>query len=388
MSASQYSTINGNPTQIHVLPYDENVLTQHNPAISKSRYITGIIMLFCVVGLWVGSGTLIQHIFTQQHYNQPFLLTYFSTSLFILYIPCYYITQYIKNKYNNHNNTEKQQLLHISAFHDTIDTHTHITPNTIQLPIKQSLVLCPLWFGLNYTYNLSLSMTSISSATILSSSSSLFVLIYSVCLLNTKFTAPNILGVLLTICGAAMISYKDDDSSMNGNQSVHGDILAGLSASIYGLYTVMLKYIVPVEREKSYPMLLIFGCIGLINLLTLWPLFFVFNMTGIEQFVLPSITIFSALLLNGIFGTVISDYLWARSVLLTSPLIASLGLSLTIPLAMFVDVLFNSYQLSVIYLIGSILVISGFILVNAFHESTELVNVDQQSESIRDIEIK
>ena len=40
---------------------------------------------------------------------------------------------------------------------------------------------------------------------------------------------------------------------------------------------------------------------------------------------------------KGLFDNVLSDYLWARAVLLTSPTVASVGLSMQIPMAAFVE---------------------------------------------------
>jgi solute carrier family 35 protein F5 len=64
-------------------------------------------------------------------------------------------------------------------------------------------------------------------------------------------------------------------------------------------------------------------------------------------------------------GTFLSQLLWARSVLLTSPLVATCGLSLTIPVAMVADLVLRSQSFGVVYLAGSICVVGGFVLVAA-----------------------
>ena len=53
---------------------------------------------------------------------------------------------------------------------------------------------------------------------------------------------------------------------------------------------------------------------------------------------LPDKGVLQLLLLNGLAG-VVAQVLWARSVLLTSPLLATCGLSLTAPVAMLADTL-------------------------------------------------
>lgn len=52
-----------------------------------------------------------------------------------------------------------------------------------------------------------------------------------------------------------------------------------------------------------------------------------------------SATILGFIVLNGLCDNVLSDYLWARAIVLTSPTVATVGLSLTIPLAFLSDAL-------------------------------------------------
>jgi solute carrier family 35 protein F5 len=233
------------------------------------------------------------------------------------------------------------------------------------------VLLAPLWFALNYTYNLSLDYTSLASSTILSNCSSLFVLFWSRLLLRTPIAGVHIAGVALTLLGVGVISYRDEqaqsgngadttDSSMQ--RSLVGDALAALSAAAYGLYTVTMRMKIP--DESAVEMQLLFGCLGLVNMLTLWPLFPLLHATGFEHFTLPSGAAMGVLLLNGFFGSVISDFLWAHTVLLTSPLIATLGLALTIPLAVLADFVFAQRSFHPLYLLGSLAVVSGFLLVN------------------------
>lgn len=64
--------------------------------------------------------------------------------------------------------------------------------------------------------------------------------------------------------------------------------------------------------------------------------------TGLETFELPNNKALIALTVNAVIGTVISDYAWARSVVLMGPLLTTLGIALTIPISMIVDAIFIS----------------------------------------------
>ncbi len=79
-------------------------------------------------------------------------------------------------------------------------THGHVAPSSTRAVQTAAIaaLLCPLWFGLNYTFNFSLSRTSLASNTILSSTSSLWTLVLSVLVLKQRLVWPNVVGVLGT----------------------------------------------------------------------------------------------------------------------------------------------------------------------------------------------
>ena len=74
-----------------------------------------------------------------------------------------------------------------------------------------------------------------------------------------------------------------------------------------------------------------------------------------------------SMLTAGLFDNVLSDYLWARAVLLIGPTIATVGLSVQIPLAVVVEMLLRSPpwlrspSSAVLILLGALAVIAGFL---------------------------
>lgn len=89
---------------------------------------------------------------------------------------------------------------------------------------------------------------------------------------------------------------------------------------------------------------------------------------------------FGFIALNGFMDTVIADYFWARAVILTSPTVATIGMSITIPIALVTDYFINGISPTYISVLGSLSVIIGFILVNLTPEQeAEIVDMGKRT---------
>ena len=164
-----------------------------------------------------------------------------------------------------------------------------------------ALVIAPLWLLSNVTYNLSLEWTSISSSTVLASTGSLFAFCFAVLLRDENFSMSRLLGVLLFVVGSIITGYNDassssddkntcgtdtvdsvDDNFLDNNTNdsadddvdarlrVWGDLASLLSAVGYGAYTVALRKLCP-KDESRISMELLFGYVGLINIMICGP---------------------------------------------------------------------------------------------------------------------
>ena len=119
-----------------------------------------------------------------------------------------------------------------------------------------------------------------------------------------------------------------------------------MAALFYGIYTTILKKRIPAEEEKDFKFSHFLGMVGLFNFVLIIPLFFVFNATGYETFEWPNREAIISMTLNAIIGTVISDYCWAKSVVLLGPLVTTLGIALTIPVSMAIDSFYSQKHFS------------------------------------------
>ncbi|CEP64255.1 uncharacterized protein LALA0_S10e06018g [Lachancea lanzarotensis] len=392
---------------------------------ANKKWTLGLIFLGIVVVLWILSSFLINLIFEDGSYRKPFFLTYINTASFV-----FYLLPTFKAVCSNYWKTGKFQIHRELVIeeeglrpsddeeaHVPLRTHsatTELTTSTsplvpkdsdsvladaftgakLSLPatIQLSAQFCILWFLANLVTNASLSYTSVASQTILSSTSSFFTLLVGSLFHVESINRIKILGSLVSFVGIVLVTKSDAQSSAKTDQ-VHlaipfrfhddksnpdafvtfcGNLLALSGALCYGLYCTLLKW--RIKDESRVNMKIFFGFVGLLTLVLLWPTIIFLHVMGWETFELPktprivSIVVFNCLI------TFISDFCWAKAMLLTSPLTVTVGLSTTIPFAMMGDFLFKDRPMSFIYLLGAVLICGSFFIVNRDSEAEEEFN--------------
>lgn len=167
------------------------------------------------------------------------------------------------------------------------------------LSIKETAVLslefCLLWFTANYFVAACLSYTSVASSTILTSTSSIWTLIFGALFRVEGFSYRKLIGVGASLTGIILISSIDlaGDNDDNRGKFPHksreemaiGDTMAFISAVMYGVYAIVMKKRIGNEDRVNMP--LFFGLVGFFNVLFLWPGFVLLHVTGVETFQLP-----------------------------------------------------------------------------------------------------
>jgi solute carrier family 35 protein F5 len=169
-----------------------------------------------------------------------------------------------------------------------------------------------LWFLANYLASACLEYTSVGSVTILTSTSSVWTLVFCAVMGVEGFSVRKLVGVLAGLAGVVLISTVDlSGQSDEGRGSFPhkspaemaiGDSMAFVSAIVYGLYVTVMKRRVGNEDRVDMP--LFFGLVGLLNLALLWPIFFVLHFTGIETVSLRRVSIFAGCLPARAIGTI------------------------------------------------------------------------------------
>lgn len=243
-------------------------------------------------------------------------------------------------------------------------------------------------FAANYFAAACLEYTTVASATILGSTSSIWTLLCGSLMSVERFTVRKCLGVVASLAGIVLISSVDVSGSTDENRGSFphkstrelaiGDAMAFISAVLYGFYAVFMKKRIGDESKVNMP--LFFGLVGLFNVVLLWPGLVILHYTGVEPFELPPTSRITTIVLVNSAASLVSDFCWAYSMLLTSPLIVTVGLSLTIPLSLIGQMVLDAQYSGALYWVGAAVMFVSFIIIN--HEDTQDRESGRQDEAV------
>ncbi|XP_057263192.1 solute carrier family 35 member F5 isoform X3 [Pezoporus wallicus] len=390
--------------------------SQSSSSTQRRRMALGIVILLLVDVIWVASSELTSYVFTK--YNKPFFSTFAKTSMFVLYLlgfivwkpwrqqctrgfrgrhaafsePLYVPVKFhdLPTEKNGSNNSDAEktpkkprvrfsnimEIRQLPSSHaleaklsrmsyPTVKDQESILKTVGKLTATQvakiSFFFCFVWFLANFSYQEALSDTQVAIVNILSSTSGLFTLILAAVFPSNsgdRFTLSKLLAVILSIGGVVLVNLSGSEKSA-GKDTI-GSLWSLVGAMLYAVYIVMIKR--KVDREDKLDIPMFFGFVGLFNLLLLWPGFFLLHYTGFEAFEFPNKLIWMCIVINGLIGTVLSEFLWLWGCFLTSSLIGTLALSLTIPLSIIADMCMQKVQFSWLFFAGAVPVFFSFFI--------------------------
>lgn len=385
------------------------------------RWGLGITYIIAVATIWIAASFVVQSVVDSG--VSPFLITYICNSLFVVYIPIVEISRYFEdsvvnfrfwgsNSSSNKKDVEilgeseqvvllgetsssKQSIEH-EENPENLGSETALSveasvsipaspgiPNVFEIDNQQldekrrwtrrrmarvSLLICPFWFLAQLAFNLSLKYTTVTSNTILSSASSLFTFLVALLFLGEKFTWVKLISVLLCMAGTIIVSLGDSQSGLSGiaSRPLLGDLLALVSSGFYAVYITLIRKQLPDEDDDKSgraSMAQFLGYLGLFNLLLFLPVALLLNFTKLEPFHALSWQQVGLIVGKGLLDNVLSDYFWAKAVLLTTTTVATAGLTIQVPLAAIVDSMTGNAPHLLDYL-GAAAVMVGFAGIN------------------------
>ncbi|KAG1755167.1 uncharacterized protein EDB91DRAFT_1042569 [Suillus paluster] len=365
---------------------------------NTKNYIVGLGLLLVVVLLWTGSSFLTQDMY-DDGYQKPFLITYTNTASFVFYLLPYIARRLWADRWGPPKSARsniiyqplEQELdvdtepavmrLPNTLAHDSSDSfqvepypvNQVDRPLTMEETAKMALGFCFLWFIANWALNAALAYTSVASSTVLSGMSGMFTLAVGRIFRVETLTVVKIGAVLTAFIGVILVAVSDgspnDQPDAMGSSifykaahslPVLGDFLALMSAVFYALYVVFLK--VQIREESRIDMQLFFGFVGLFNIFLSWPMGVILHLVGMERFEIPRTHNAIVIIVLNMFITLSSDYLYVVAMLKTTPLVVTVGLGLTIPVAVIGD-FFLGKPAATQVLAGALLVLIAFIVV-------------------------
>jgi len=347
----------------------------------QPTYLKGLAFVFITAVIWVASSFLVKEIDKELG---PFQLTYIANSLFSLYLPicllyisCQPLRKHLSGiqgrESPSHSSAESvseaQELdeqVAVALTNSAGSVESLDKRYTSWDTLKAAIIVAPLWFLAQFTFNASLSFTSVSSNTVISSAASIFTFLGSVIFLGETFTVQKLGCVLLCMSGTICVGAADGGSGARAG--LWGDLLSLLSTVFYASYTLAIKHHLP--EDEAYAMSQFFGFMGLIIMVGLAPLLLVLALAGRATLLAAGPGTYGWAVLKGLFDNVLTDYLWARAVILVGPTVATLGLSIQIPMAIAVDLLFHqsaifhSGHTLALNVAGAMFVVLGFVGIN------------------------
>ena len=369
---------------------------EHEPAADEAKLLVrwkqqvGAFLVFLVALMYVGSGVMIQLLFEELEFEKPFFFSFASVALCSCHLGFFSLLR-CRAGVPAARRAERRRRRRRRAAAAKPDAHAYnLLPTPKQVSVinrpeelvRPALLLAPAYFALNYTYFLSLDLTSVSETMILSASTGVWTLIFSRLVLKEAMTRIRMMVVVVSMAGMCLVTYASHAEAEAEQEKAHhhpthqqqhaaaaataaetsaGDLLAVMSAAASGIYVVLLRAVVPDEDEVHMPSL--FGMIGLASAVVSAPLFPLLHLWGVETFELPpSRAAWVSVGLNALLSTALPDMLLAQAVVMTSPLLATLGLSLMIPLSVLADYARGLANLTPQFFVGTVAVFVGFLL--------------------------
>ncbi|KAI8968525.1 hypothetical protein BDF20DRAFT_896870 [Mycotypha africana] len=410
--------------------YNNNVIHESmqvtkKPARSRPM-LAGIMLAICIIAFVIQT-ELAQYVQRSTNYAKPYFILYISHSCYIFMLPLQFFAEYFSschhsNKEEDGNEQESRRYLSIhERLHDVIQEivscvtvsldalqyrHEGNSGNPsddsssnkkrILLLLKLCLILAVLLTLPSYIWYVSVNLTSMSNLTAIYNTGCFFAYLFNILMLHDRLVLSKGFAVILSMLGVLTMAIWADSSSdegdssslLNGNSSGGentnswlGIAVATSGAAFYGFYEVYYKkYASPAQPTILFANIMT-GIIGIATFIFLWLPLPLLHWSGVEPFELPEWTTFKYILLVASMS-VIYNATFMAVIALVNPVYAAVGVMLTVPAVAVTDVLLTGVMVPTSTVIGSILILVSFFVLNkqVLNEEKETAMIDHLEE--------
>ena len=207
-------------------------------------------------------------------------------------------------------------------------------------------------FGLNYGEQ----YISPGAASLIIATIPVLIVVLAFFFLNEKMTQKKILGVVIALCGILIISILGTSNTSIEINYIYGALAVLLAAVMGAFYTIAGKKLLSRYNALSLTVYAI-----LLGSLALIPFF---NISLLDQASSMSVSCWIAVIFLGVCSTVIGYILWYVALEIKSASEVSVYLYAVPVFSTIISYFLFKDEITFLFIVGSILVISGLILVN------------------------
>lgn len=381
----------------HTVPVEDQPTSVPLFQPRKSRSVLATVMLTICIITFVLQTELAQYVQKTTNYSKPYFILYISHSCYVFMIPLQLIAAYIQD---NHSSSSSKGATMYQRFVETVNkSKSSVNSSLLELQYRvQGNQIFPLGFVIKtsiclsilltlpaYIWYLSVNLTSMSNLTAIYNTGCFFAYLFSILMLHDRLVAAKVGAVMLCMAGVlAMACWPQ--SELNDGQDILlqdrvigkdwiGIAVASIGAALYGFYEVYYKK----YASPSQPTILfantITGIIGIVTFLLLWIPFPLLHFSGVETFELPDLSTFGYILAIASMS-VIYNATFMAVIALVNPVFAAVGVMLTVPAVAITDVLVTGVMVPISTIVGSVLILFGFYILNKQVENEEKIDQD------------
>ncbi|ORY94111.1 hypothetical protein BCR43DRAFT_495881 [Syncephalastrum racemosum] len=365
----------------HAVPVnDRGTLTERQEQQRQSprrrrSFLAAAMLGVCIVS-FVLQTELAQYVQRTTNYSKPYFILYIGHCCYLFMIPIQFVAELMarpsdKAWWSRCADTFKQCKQELDASLLALCQTSPLSPLTM-------LILCSVLLTVPaYLWYLSVNLTSMANLTAIYNTGCFFAYLFSILMLHDRIVAAKVAAVGLCILGVCVMAFTDtqDNTSSDSPDGPLGILVAMIGAAAYGFYEVFYKKYAAPPKPTILFANAVTGGIGFVTLIFLWVPIPLLHWSGFETFEWPDLRTLAYILAIASMS-VVYNATFMCVVALVNPVFAAVGVMLTIPAVAVTDMLVTGDLVSLSTVLGSVLILIGFFVLNRQISRDEPLDAD------------